>query len=604
MSSASNAVSGTINTNAAQPLARQILANSETNLTPTQLVALLRVLQESPPHDKENQVQPQKPERQYKLTNQQLRQQKFVQQQMRQSQAVEEPKQNTNKRQYRYELVRPTRSVINVLIAVFLTVFLTSAGFSGWYYWWTTHAAFEYTLTPVVVLEGQDIDAGSFLASGEDMGRVSAAFKNTPQKPSAGWFDVPLTLTMGWRTVEANSYLYVLSTVKSIKHEYAEYGPELRPADFILNADIASGVPFDVRFVNEPELLEEYPVGEHTLYLTLNGAPFEVLLIVEDTTPPVAIPLSKSVRIGENVGPEDFVTGISDASDDLPISISFYREEPDVFNSRDQIIEIKLEDFYGNYAVINAGLSIQLNRYPPVINGTDTIITMVGDPILYMQGVTAYDDFGRDFTEMVTVDNSEVNQFAAGIYTVRYLVEDFSGLTFVVEETVHVLDIDIDYVNEQVDEELAKILREDMTQLNQVHAIYTWVKRNLTYAQNRDRPETAYEGAYRALRDRRGNCYVFYSISAVMLERAGIPNMLIERIEGTPTRHRWNLVNPDELGWHHYDSYPVRASHGVQMSFFTDSQATLLTQRLSNLAIRPAQNYYTYDPSLYPEIVQ
>jgi len=229
---------------------------------------------------------------------------------------------------------------------------------------------------------------------------------------------------------------------------------------------------------------------------------------------------------------------------------------------------------------------------------------MLGDPILYMQGVTAYDDFNRDFTEMVAVDNSDVNQFAVGVYTVRYTVTDYTGLTFEVEETVHVLDVDIDFVNEQVDGELAKILNENMTQLERVSAIYTWIKRNLTYAQNRERPETAYEGAYRALRDRRGNCYVFYSISAVMLERAGIPNMLIERIDGTPTRHRWNLINPDDLGWHHYDSYPVRASHGINMAFFTNSQAAELTRRLANLSIRPAENYYTYDPALYPEIVE
>jgi len=88
-----------------------------------------------------------------------------------------------------------------------------------------------------------------------------------------------------------------------------------------------------------------------------------------------------------------------------------------------------------------------------------------------------------------------------------------------------------------------------------------------------------------------------------MFTRAGIPNMLIERIPGTPTAHRWNLINPDDLGWHHYDSFPVRLGMGIQMAFFTDTQAAEFTEQIAGFTDRPVENYYTYDPLLYPEIV-
>jgi hypothetical protein len=95
----------------------------------------------------------------------------------------------------------------------------------------------------------------------------------------------------------------------------------------------------------------------------------------------------------------------------------------------------------------------------------------------------------------------------------------------------------------------------------------------------------------------------FFSISEIMLTRAGIPNEQIDRIPGTPLRHRWNLVNPDDLGWHHFDSFPSPFGVGRQKAFFTDSQAEEFTHQFATREENPMNNYYTYDPSLYPTIV-
>lgn len=491
------------------------------------------------------------------------------------------------------------RSPKGIILMLVLLFFLSGTGFAGWYYWWTTSATFEYELQPIVILEGQSVDPNDFLYPGENMERVTAVYRNARFTPVAGQQNVPLALTMGWRSIDAVASLYVMTTLDGFTHEFTETGMPPGAREFVTNADIAVNTPFDVRYIEEPLPLEDYEVGEHTLFLTLNDAEFEVLLSVVDTTPPIATANGVAILVGEEVEPMDFIASIEDAS---PIGAVRFVEEPDILAHKDQIVQIEIEDIHGNSTVISSGLTIQLNMEPPVIEGVETIASNVGDPIFYRQGIIAHDDFGRPLE--VEVDSSRVDQYSEGIYTVIFTATDKTGLSTVEEAQVHVVAIDIEYVLERVDEVLASILEEGMTQLEQVHAIFMWVRQNLTIAQTRGGPASSYEGAYRAIQDRRGNCYIYYSISEVMLTRAGIPNMLIERIPGMPTNHRWNLINPDNLGWHHYDSFPSRVGSWLQMAFFTDSQARTFTHMLENHEERPVSNYYTYDPTLYPEVVQ
>jgi len=474
---------------------------------------------------------------------------------------------------------------------------LSIAALGVWFYWWTTYATFEYRLQPVVILEGQQVSPNDFLYPSVDMEEVGAAFLNPRFSQAAGLQNVPLTLALGWRSLDTEASLYVLAPIDQITTEFTVESPDLIAVDFLANADIANSVPFDVRFTEEPLPLAEYPVGEFILHLALNDAAFEVRLIVADTTAPTATAVSKTIRIGEEVKPEDFVTDIFDAS---PIASVTFVDEPNIFAKSDQIVEVAIEDEYGNSEVFAAALTIILNETPPVIEGTHTIESLKGNPIMYRQGVTAYDDFGRELD--FEVDSSMVDQHEEGKYTVTYRAVDFTGLSTEIEVTVLVINVDPEEVNERVDEILASILTDGMTQVEQLKAIHTWVRRNVSYSASMGGPQSVYEGAYRALRDRRGNCYIFFSISDVLLTRAGIPNMKIVRIEGTPTRHLWNLVNPDGLGWYHFDSLPTRFGFTSQMYMFTASDAKRYSRQLAEVHGSP--NFFTYDPDLYPEIVE
>jgi C4-type Zn-finger protein len=318
-----------------------------------------------------------------------------------------------------------------------------------------------------------------------------------------------------------------------------------------------------------------------------------------DREPPTADPVDVTIIIGETVRPEDFVTNVEDESE--VVSIEFVNM-PNLMSHTNQAVQIRITDEHGNSAIFEATLIIRLNTSPPVIEGVEPIVTRVGDPILYRVGITARDDFGRDLTNQIQINSTNVNHNAVGEYSVTYQVRDLTGLETIIQVPVKVVNVDVEYVHNEIDKILASIIRDDMTQLQKVRRIHTWVDDNLSYAQQIGAGESVYEDAYRALRDRGGNCFNFYAISEIMLTRAGIPNMPIERIPGTPTRHRWSLVNPDGLGWHHFDTTPTRLLWGSQTAFFTDSQARAFTRQF--VEFNGTEDYFTYEPELYPSIVQ
>jgi len=480
------------------------------------------------------------------------------------------------------------------LVLIILFVIAVAAG-AGFFYWLTAHAVFDYNLQAVVIVEGTDVHPEAFMYNSEG---VSVNFRDVAFTPEPGRQIVPLTLSYGLRSIDATAVLYVLSPVRRITVEFGSDFPDLAPLKMLSNADVARDVAFDLQFLAEPLPPEQYSVGEHVLSLELNGVPFDVRLNIVDTTPPTATPVSISLLIGEEAEAQDFVTNVNDASE--IVSIEFVTV-PDFSAGRDQIVEVMITDEFGNSYVSRAALSVAMNTEPPTIEGAETIHSMVGNPIIFRQGVIAMDDFGRELE--FHVETAGVNQHAVGTYTVLYWVEDFSGNRTEVEVAVYIIDADPDYVNSRVDEIVEGILTEDMTQVQQARAIMRWVRSNIRVDTDiRGGPASVYEGAYRALRDRRGNCYIFYSISELLLTRAGVPNMRISRTPGlSATNHQWSLINPDGLGWHHFDSMPTRFYWSPQMYMFTQSQAERFAAELAPLHGGP--NFYTFDPELYPDIV-
>lgn len=117
-------------------------------------------------------------------------------------------------------------------------------------------------------------------------------------------------------------------------------------------------------------------------------------------------------------------------------------------------------------------------------------------------------------------------------------------------------------------------------------AIYNWVRGNIRYSgasATRDWVQEAYQG----LRLRRGDCFTYYSVSQLLLSRAGIAG--IEVVRSTDNHHYWNLVNIDG-SWYHFDATPRRA--GGYFFLWTDDQMEQYSRQHGGC--------FTFDRRLYP----
>jgi len=317
----------------------------------------------------------------------------------------------------------------------------------------------------------------------------------------------------------------------------------------------------------------------------------------DDIAHPTAQTVNVEVPMGEVVTPGDFLTEIKSGASIASIT---FITEPDIFTVGEQMVAIAIEDDFGNREVVEAILTILSNDIPPIIEGVRTIESMRGDVLLYRHGVSAHDAFGRPLD--IEVDSTHVDLHNLGEYTVIYRAEDIYGLVSEAEATVLIVDVDIDWVNERIDSIFEEIFTEGMSQVDQARAIFTWIKSNVSFIPRAAAPQSAYDGAHRALQDRRGGCTIFSSLSYVMLTRAEIPNLRIDRVPEAPSRHRWNLINPDDLGWHHFDAFPILlGGERNELYMFTAEHAERFTRRMTGVG--GVEMYYVYDPELYPEIV-
>jgi len=491
---------------------------------------------------------------------------------------------------------RSTYSLVRtVFLVIFIVLFASAAGFSGWYYWWTTHATFEHELQPIVVLEGQHFDPNAFLYPGEEERGLSVVFQDPGFEPAVGLQYVPLTVKLGWRSVENAAALYVLEPIEYYQHEFKAEGAVLRPVEFLSNPETARGVPFEIRFAEAPLPLDSYEVGEYKLLLALNDIPFEVTLTVVDTTAPTATGVAQEIRIGDEVFAEYFVTDIHDYS---PIHSITFAEEPNVHSRETQTVKIAIEDIFGNVGTVTAELTILLNQMPPVIDiPTFMIESEVGATIDYLQGVTALDDFGRPLE--VHVDDGAVNVDEEGVYIAIFWAEDLSGNRMEEDVTVYIIAVSPETVYAMVNEILDRIVNDSMTDVQKVRHINDWIRWSTRGATTESEVTSTLGGAYIALRDRQGDYNIISALAQVMLTEAGVENMFITRHPDAETSHRWNLINPDSKGWHHFDGYPTGLGLGNgQMSMFTDERAQDFANRIK------MEDYYKYDKDQYPEVVQ
>jgi hypothetical protein len=226
---------------------------------------------------------------------------------------------------------------------------------------------------------------------------------------------------------------------------------------------------------------------------------------------------------------------------------------------------------------------------PPVFESVPNLYAQVGGSVNYLDGVVASDNNGDPD---ITVDLSEVNPGKVGRYKVNYTATDIGGNTATASTYISLSNSNPSTVLANADRVLASITNNSMTQYDKARAIYNWVIGHVSYVGG-SAHDSVIDGANTAFNRGRGDCFIYYSASEILLTRAGIRNMRVKRLGGS-SEHYWNIVNVGD-GWYHFDTTPYSGGAPRVRFMFSESQAQAYSRQYTYL-------YYGYDHSLYPTV--
>lgn len=330
-------------------------------------------------------------------------------------------------------------------------------------------------------------------------------------------------------------------------------------------------------------------VGSHEVRIQIGSDIYITQLTVEDTIPPKASVLEELTLWDDELEAEAFAESIEDYT---TVEVSF-AEEPDLTKiGEEQPVSILFTDEGGNQLTLPSKLELLHDEEAPVITGLFNLTVYIGDMIQYRKGVEVKDN--RDEEVKLEIDNSAVNRDKEGKYEVTYKASDKAGNTTEHKITITVME-KVAVTNEMVyamaDAVLTDIIKEGMTNREKAYAIYTWVKRGMSYTGHTD-PSDLMAGAYQGLRYRAGDCFTYCATAHVLYERAGFQVQKITRTAGH-LNHYWNYVNYGE-GWYHCDSQLYRSDGFEAFMKTTEEMQTYAT----NVMNRP--DYYVYDETLHP----
>lgn len=420
-------------------------------------------------------------------------------------------------------------------------------------------------------------EADEFIETIEDATDVTVSYIQEPDFSRGGKQDINLLLTdAGENTAEIVSELFISQVVEEL---YVEAGSDMpKLSDFVIEGEHAE-------FKTEMRNINYNRPSEKKVEISVDGLDYETRMYIVDTTPP-------QVRVHDISGytkfprkPEDFVTSVKDVT---KVDISFVKE-PDFYFVGEQNVQIHFVDEGKNEVMQTARLILEEDLEKPVIKGAEDLRVIIGSTVSYKKNIVVEDNCPEGLK--LTVDSSAVNLSQAGEYPVIYTATDYAGNSTSVTVTVSVRPrvYDPNEVNAMADAVLSNILTDGMSQMDKAQAIFNYVTRHIAYISDSDKSNSV-RAAYEGLNDKKGDCFVYASTAKVLLTRAGISNMDIEKIPAK-TLHYWNLVDVGD-GWLHFDTTP-RKDHPT-IFLWTDAQLMDYSGKHNNS--------HNYDHNSYPAV--
>lgn len=429
----------------------------------------------------------------------------------------------------------------------------------------------------VIIGNGETCEAGAFVTEIVDATAVTITYKEAPDFSKMGKQQVEVVLTdLGQNETVIVSQLIVAPVLSEVLVEAGSSAPSI--SEFVI--DGVNG-----EFVTDMTAFDYSVPADMTVTVKVEENTYDTTMRIVDTTAPVVEVQNVKGYLNVPYKAEEFVLSVEDVTE---VTAEFVKE-PDTSKEGEQQVTIRVTDAGGNETVKEATITISRDTEAPVIQGVNDIYAVIGGTVSYKNGVKVTDNCPQGLD--LKIDNSSVNLSVAGTYPVTYTAKDYAGNE--TTATANVIVKEQKYSEEEVnalaDKVLAKIIKEGMTPYEKAEAIYYYIRRNVGYISHSDKGNWV-QGAYEGLVDKQGDCYVFACTAKVLLTRAGITNMDIEKIPAK-TRHYWNLVDIGD-GWYHFDTTPRKDG----TVFFMWKEADLMAYSAKN------KDSHNYDHSLYPVV--
>ena len=381
--------------------------------------------------------------------------------------------------------------------------------------------------------------------------------------------------------------------VDSLEVEYydvltVEAGSTVEAKDFLPGNEAAERAKAE--FITNMDAISTATLGEHPVQIRVGDKQFTSFLRVVDTVAPVAQGKDVTLYNPENLKAEDLVEGLQDATD-VKVTVS---PELDVNVSTAQQVTVTLTDAGGNTTQVQCNVTIIADKEAPVISGVTDKVVYLGDAVSYKSGVTVTDNLDENPT--LDIDSSKVDLSAVGTYNVTYTATDRANNQTTITSKLTVQEKPDNYVEPEViyarvDAILEQFITEDMTDREKVEAVYVWTHRgdHLIYGSAPERTDYL-QTAYEFLDVKKGDCFWFFAIQKLMLERLNIPTVDVKKVKNFPedSNHYWLMVSIDGgKSYYHYDNVWSR-----YLCLVTDAKLDAFS--------KSCKNCFNRDKSLYP----
>ncbi len=365
-----------------------------------------------------------------------------------------------------------------------------------------------------------------------------------------------------------------------------EAGSTLPDPSGFLPADTQASISYS----DSSQVCKDLP-GLYPVTLTLDGKTATASIRVVDTVPPQATAVNLSAYSTRIPEAAEFVSNIIDCTQ---VTAS-YLTQPDKTQAGAQNITILLTDAGGNTATVSAVLTLTVDEAAPVISGAENILIYQGDTVQYRKNITVKDDY--DTAPVLSVDQSQVDLNTPGQYRVTYTATDAAGNTSSVSILLTVMEkgenfVSLDVIYAAVDAQLDQIITPGMSDLQKVEAVYNFIVLNCQYISHSEKDNWIQAG-YRMLMERRGDCFNYFGLCKLMLERLGIPNIDVQKVKNYPedSNHYWSLVSVNGgQTYYHVDTTP--RNDYIYLCMVTDAVIDAYSANHNNC--------FNRDKSLYP----